>query len=206
LATLAILLALYAASYMFLPPIGRSAIAISTTLFCLHTIAFGERPHAAFWGLAALAMPVLPSLQFMLGYPMRIVSAALSVGVLQAQGLAVARQGTFVVWRDEMIQFDAPCSGVNMLWAGMLLTFMGCVLLRLHLMKVVLAVGSTLLLAIVCNALRASSLFYVEAGLIAQVPAWWHEGIGIASFIVSAAVTLRFLAWLRNWETFAWVK
>ena len=206
LGALPILLALYAASYMFLPPIGRTAIAISTTLFCLHIIAFGERPPAAFWGLAALAMPVLPSLQFVLGYPMRIISAALSVGLLQAQGLAVGRQGTFLVWHDEMIQFDAPCSGVNMLWAGLLLTFMGCVLLRLDAMKVVLAVGLTLVLAIVCNVLRASSLFYVEAGLIAQAPAWWHQGIGITAFVLSAAVTLRFLAWLRHRETSAWVK
>jgi len=200
LAAFTTLLALYAASYMFLPPIGRAAIAISTTLFCLHVIAFGERPPAAFWGLAALAMPVLPSLQFMLGYPMRIVSAALAVGLLQAQGLAVSRQGTFMVWRDEMIQFDAPCSGVNMLWAGLLLTFMGCVALRLDAMKVILAVGSALVLAIVCNVLRASSLFYVEAGLIGQAPAWWHQGIGIAAFTLSAAVTLRFLAVLRYRE------
>src|SRR5262249_39565045 len=157
-------------------------------------------PPAAFWGLAALAMPVLPSLQFMLGYPMRIVSAALAVGLLQAQGLAVSRQGTFMVWRDEMIQFDAPCSGVNMLWAGLLLTFMGCVALRLDAMKVILAVGSALVLAIVCNVLRASSLFYVEAGLIGQAPAWWHQGIGIAAFTLSAAVTLRFLAVLRYRE------
>ena len=64
-----------------------------------------------------------------------------TVGLLQAQGLAVARQGTFLLWRDEMVQFDAPCSGVNMLWAGLLLTLMGCVLFRLGAMKVAVAVA-----------------------------------------------------------------
>jgi exosortase/archaeosortase family protein len=197
---IAILLAAYAASYAVLPPIARAAIAVAATLFCLHLATFRERPPFAFWGLVALALPVLPSLQFVLGYPMRIVSAALSVGLLQLHGLAVARQGTFLVWRGEMIQFDAPCSGVNMLWAGLLLTLMGCVLFRFGVLRVMAAVALSLLLAIATNVLRAASLFYVEAGLVPQAPAWWHEGIGIAAFTLSAVVTLWFLTRLRGRE------
>lgn len=195
----ALLLAAFAASYAVLPPIARAAIAIAATLFCCHLAAFKERPPAAFWGLVALALPVVPSLQFMLGYPMRIVSASLSVGLLQAHGLAVTRQGTFLAWRDELIQFDAPCSGVNMLWAGLLLTLMGCVLFRFGIIKVMAGVALSLVLAIACNVLRATSLFYVEAGLV-QAPTWWHEGIGIAAFTLSAAVTLWLLTRLRGRE------
>jgi exosortase/archaeosortase family protein len=187
LIAVALLLAAYAASHAVLPPIGRAAIA--------------TRPPVAFWGLVALALPVLPSLQFTLGYPMRVVSAALTVGLLQVHGLAVARQGTFLVWRDELIQFDAPCSGVNMLWAGLLLTLMGCVLFRFGAIKVAAAVALSLALAIACNVLRAASLFYVEAGLIGRAPAWWHDGIGIAAFMLSAAVTLWLLTQLRGRET-----
>jgi exosortase/archaeosortase family protein len=187
---LALLLAAYAASHLLLPPIMRAALAIAATLFALYQGAMRERPPAAFWGLVALALPVLPSLQFVLGYPMRIVSAALSVALLNAQGLAVARQGTFLIWRGEMLQFDAPCSGVNMLWAALLLTLMGCLLLRFSLLKVAAAVALATVLSIGCNVLRASSLFYVEAGLVPHAPAWWHDGIGIAAFSLSAAVTL----------------
>jgi len=203
LVTIAILLAVYAASYAVLPPIGRAAIAIAATLYCCHLAAFRERPPVAFWGLAALALPVVPSLQFMLGYPMRIVSAALSVGLLQLHGLTVERQGTFLVWRGEMIQFDAPCSGVNMLWAGLLLTLMGCVLFRFGTLKVTVAVALSLVLAIACNVLRAASLFYVEAGLVPQAPAWWHEGIGIAAFMLSVMATLWLLTRLRGREATA---
>ena len=166
-----------------------------------HLAAFRERPPIAFWGLVALALPVLPSLQFTLGYPMRVVSAALTVGLLQAHGLMVARQGTFLVWRDEMVQFDAPCSGVNMLWAGLLLTLMGCVLLRLGALKVVIAVVLSVALAIAGNVLRASSLFYVESGLVPHAPGWWHDGIGVVAFVLSAAVTLWLLGRLRDRET-----
>ena len=49
---------------------------------------------------------------------------------------------------------------------------------------------AALALAVAGNALRAASLFYVEAGLIADAPAWWHDGIGLAAFALSAAATL----------------
>ena len=201
---IAVLLAAYAASYGVLPPIVRAAIAIAATLFCCYLAAFRERPPIAFWGLVALALPVLPSLQFTLGYPMRVVSAALAVALLQSQGVLVARQGTFLVWRDAMVQFDAPCSGVNMLWAGLVLTLAGCVLFRLRAPSVLAAVALSVVLAIACNALRASSLFYGEVGLIPLGPAWGHDAIGIAAFMVSAGITFWFLARLRDREMVPW--
>jgi exosortase/archaeosortase family protein len=196
----AALLAVYAATHGVLPPIVRAAAAIAVAFFCLYVALCGERPPVAFWGLVALALPVLPSLQFTLGYPLRVVSAALTVGLLQAHGLVVERQGTFLAWRGELVQFDAPCSGVNMLWAGLLLTLMGCVLLRLGALRTMLAAGLSVVLAIACNVLRASSLFYVEAGLVPQAPAWWHDGIGIAAFALSAIATLWVLARLQGGE------
>ena len=184
------LLLLYAVAYPGLPPIVRAAIAISATLYCLHVAALKARPPLAFWGLVTLALPVLPSLQFMLGYPMRVVSAALTVSLLRLQGLAVEQQGTFLLWRGETVQFDAPCSGVSMLWAGLLLTLLGATLLRLTAIRMLAALAAAVMFAIVGNALRAASLFYVEAGLIADAPAWWHDGIGLAAFVLSAAASL----------------
>jgi exosortase/archaeosortase family protein len=194
----AILLGVYASSYALLPPIMRAALAIAATLFALHLAVFKERPPVAFWGLVALALPVVPSLQFVLGYPMRVVSATLAVALLQAQGLAVARQGTFLLWHGEMVDFDAPCSGVNMLWAGLLLTLMGCVLFRLGAIKVAVAIALSVALSIASNALRAASLFYVEAGFFAGAPEWWHDGIGLAAFTASSMATLWLLARLRE--------
>jgi len=201
---IASLLAVLAATHAVLPPIVRAAAAVALTLFCLHVAMFKERPPVAFWGLVALALPVLPSLQFTLGYPMRVVSAALTAGLLQAHGLMAVRQGTFLVWRDEMVQFDAPCSGVSMLWAGLLPTLMGCLLLRLGVLKVMAAVAISIVLTIACNALRASSLFYVEAGLIPQAPGWWHNGIGVAAFALSAATILWVLTRLSGGEAIRW--
>src|SRR5262249_7220016 len=152
--------------------------------------AFRTRPPVAFWGLVALALPVVPSLQFTFGYPMRIVSAALAVGLLQIHGMGVTRQGTFLLWRDEMVQFDAPRSGVHMLWAGLLLTLGVCVLFRLGPLKVALAILLSLALTLAANVLRASSLFYLETGFVAHSPAWWHEGVGVAAFVAASTVML----------------
>src|SRR5262249_59115555 len=108
--------------------------------------------------------------------------------------------GRVRLWRDGWSQSDAPSSGVRMLWAGLLLTLMGCVLFRLGIIKVVVAVALSLVLAIACNVLRATSLFYVEAGLLPHAQAWWHEAIGIAAFTLSATVTVWLLSRLRGRE------
>ncbi len=197
---LALLLVMYAASHFIAPPIVRSAIAVSTALACLYLIFFVSRPPAAFWGLIALAMPVLPSLQFVLGYPLRVISATLTVALLQMQGHAVVQDAANLVWRGESIQFDAPCSGVSMLRAGLLLTLMGCILLRFDALKTLAAVVLCTLLTIVCNALRATSLFYVEGGLIAEASPWWHDGIGIAAFGLLAIATLWMLVKINGRE------
>ncbi len=165
-------------------------MAIALSLFCLHCAAFRTHPPVTLWGLVALALPVVPSLQFTLGYPMRIVSAALAVGLLQMHGIGVTRQGTFLLWRGEMVQFDAPCSGVNMLWAGLLLTLAGCVLFRPGPVKDALGVVLSLLLTLAANVLRAASLFYLETGFVAHSPAWWHEGVGVAAFVVASGAML----------------
>jgi exosortase/archaeosortase family protein len=186
--TLAAVLALYAVSYAYLPPIMRAGLAVPATLYAIHAGLLRHQPPVAFWGLVALALPVLPSLQLVLGYPMRAVAAAASAGLLQAQGLVVERQGTLLVWQGRMVQFDAPCSGVNMLWAGLMLAFMGSLLLRLDVRRTAAAVALAVVTTLVANVLRGTSLFYIEAGIVTWAPAWWHEALGIAAFAFAAAL------------------
>jgi len=182
------LLMLYGLSFATaMPPIGRAALAVCAAVACLYGALLDRKPPLALYALIALSLPVLPSLQMTFGYGMRVVSAAMTVGLLRAQGLGVERQGTFLVWRGEMVQFDAPCSGVNMVWAGLLIALMGSIALRLSIWRTALAVLAGAALAVAGNVLRASSLFYVEAGLIAGLPSAAHEAIGIVAFVLCAA-------------------
>ncbi len=200
LAQLTALLCLYAAAELMLPPIFAAALAVTAALLTLYLAGFGQRPPFAFWGLVALALPVLPSLQFVLGYPMRLVSAALTVALLDLQGLPIERQGTYVVVRGEMVQFDAPCSGVSMMWALMLLTLMISVLYRFNFVKLALAVCGTIAIAIACNVLRVSSLLYAEFGNWAPPGSFAHEGIGLVAFVLSAAGVMAALNRLNGRE------
>ena len=177
------------------PPILQSAIATTALAYLFYRAAHDMAPPPAFWGLIALSMPVLPSLQFVLGYPLRVVSASLTVTLLNLQGVPITRDGTYVTVAGETAQFDAPCSGIAMLWALVLVTLMAAVITRLSLAKLSLALLLTVTVAIAANALRVSSLLYATTVLGTSEPPWLHEAVGLAAFAVSAVLLA---AGLRN--------
>lgn len=195
---LMLLLLLYGLCHMLpLPPILRAAIACLSLSLTLHLATFGRPPVAAYWGMVLCALPVVPSLQFYLGYPARLLSAGLTVPLLNMNGLAVRREGTYLVWQNQMLQFDAPCSGVTMLWAGLLLTFSVAYLRAFSFWMTLQALGICAVFIICGNVLRAASLFYLETGLWPAAPHWWHEGVGVMVFLATAAALLVALNGLR---------
>lgn len=200
----AALLASYAALHGFGPPIVLAAIAVMASLPLFYRAVVGERPPLALYALAALSLPVLPSLQFVLGYPMRLISASLTVGLLELQGLAVVREGTHLLFAGQTVEFDAPCSGIRMLWAGLMLTLAACVIWRSGVVMTLIAVSASILMTLAANVFRASSLFYVEAGLLPGAAPWWHEAIGLVAFAISAVATVLVLARLNALEVRAW--
>lgn len=183
------LLAVYILALPFAPPILRAGIAVLALLYALD-----RTPPPALWIMGLLATPVVPTLQFYLGYPLRIVSAAVSVVLLRLNGLAVERQGTYLAWRGELVQFDAPCSGVSMLWAGLLLTAMLAYVHRLRWMQLGTVLLGCTMVVTVANILRATSLFFLETKQIASAPQWLHEGSGLAAFAVAGLA----MAWLTS--------
>ncbi len=197
-----LLLVVYGITYPFVPPIVRSAIAITSMLLTIYLAAFGARPPIAFWGMALLTLPVVPTLQFYIGYPARVISAALTVPLLQLNGLSVVREGTYLRWQNELLQFDAPCSGVTMLWAGLFLTLLISFVHRFTLKQTLVALSVGGVLVLFGNVLRASSLFYLEVGLFSANEPWWHMGVGVITFLVTAyfiVITLnRFKLWCKH--------
>ena len=175
---------LYAASYAWLPPIFRAALAVtaagSTLSFCR-----GRSLQPGVAGLLLLALPVIPSLQFVLGYPLRVAVGCLAAPLLNLSGFAVVREGAGLNWGGELIAIDAPCSGVRMLWAALFLTFALADLYRLGWVRTGLASMLALVAVLLGNTLRAAALFYLEAGVI-KLPAWSHEGTGVIVFLATA--------------------
>jgi exosortase/archaeosortase family protein len=199
---IALLLTLYSLSFLLpVPSIVRAAVAFLTLFMIIYWASFGKHPPVSFWALIAICLPVVPSLQFYLGYPARIISASLTVPLLQLNGVPVARSGTNLVWQGQLLQFDAPCSGVTMLWAGLLITLFVCLVYRFSLLKTAVAIVIALLIVLIGNVLRASSLFYLETGALSFEQPWMHDGIGIAAFLLIAAGILMTLTKLQQWSS-----
>ncbi|WP_255033777.1 exosortase Q [Rhodoferax sp. TH121] len=128
-------------------------------------------------GLSVLSLPLLASLQFYAGFPLRVVTAEASRCLLSIAH-TVERTGSSLVVNGQLIIVDAPCSGVQMAWLGY---FTACVvalatsqsnktfLLRLPVVGVLVLLG---------NVLRNTVLVVLQASGTA-VPDWGHEGVGL---------------------------
>lgn len=160
-----------------LPPLAAGLLAV-LALAC-GLLAFLPKRVAALpvAGLAVLALPLLSSLQFYAGYPLRVITAEASRWLL-APGFAVAREGSALLVDGRLVIVDAPCSGVQMVWLGY---FTACAvalwtrcddrgfLARLPLVGVLVLAG---------NIVRNSLLVAFEAAGRPLAP-WAHDGLGL---------------------------
>jgi exosortase/archaeosortase family protein len=147
---------------------------------------FGRLFHPGLFGLFYLSLPTIPTLQFFGGYPLRVVVATLSAPILRLAGFAVTPEGTCLNWAGRLIWIDAPCSGIKMVWVGLLLTFVVLCLYELPLLKTLLLLPLVGVVIMVANVFRAVALFYIEAGVL-RLPSWGHECAGLIAFVLEAA-------------------
>jgi exosortase/archaeosortase family protein len=160
-----------------LPPLLASLLAVLALAAVL--LAFLPRQVAAtpVLLLAVLALPLLSSLQFYAGYPLRVLTATSSQGLL-APFFTVLREGSALLVDGRLVIVDAPCSGVQMAWLGYFTA--GATALWAGLAdRTVLArlpcVGLTVLAG---NVLRNTLLVAAE-GAGRPLPAWGHEALGL---------------------------
>ena len=160
-----------------LPPLAASLLAV-LALAC-GLVAFLPRRVAALpvAMLAVLALPLLSSLQFYAGYPLRVLTAEASRWLL-APGFSVAREGSTLLVDGRLVIVDAPCSGVQMVWLGY---FSACVVAlwaertdRAFLARLPV-VG---LLVLAGNSVRNSVLIAFEGAGQPLAP-WAHGALGL---------------------------
>ena len=186
---LILLLLAYAAAALLAPPLIRIAPAVLAVCYCLHAARHAGAPRGSFYGLVLLALPVLPSLEFYAAYPVRLAAIEVSAALLRMNGVAVETQGLALRYGGQLVQFDAPCSGVHMLWTCWFLTSALAYLHRWPWWRYGLALLLASSIAVAGNIVRATSLFYLEAKLlVVDQAAWMHEAVGVAAFCLTAAV------------------
>jgi exosortase/archaeosortase family protein len=181
-----IALAAYAASFPFLPRLASALLAFLALGFAWSLWRHGTpfRPWSV--GLGLLALPMASSLQFYLGYPLRIASGCVALVLLRLGGAAVEREGVYLRAGGDLVMIDAPCSGMRMLWAALLLACCLAALLRLRARASLLAIAAAVVLAVAGNGLRTAALFWADVNL-AGLPGSSHAGIGVVAFAMLAA-------------------
>ena len=177
---------IYALAAPFAPPLVRAMLAMSALAATWTSIAGARDRLPAVIALLVLSVPVIESLQFYAGYPLRLITAAGATGLLNLAGLDVARVGTNMSLGSHLVLVDAPCSGVRMLWTACVLV---CVLVaqraRIGALQLACAGLLAVPLVLAANSLRAALLFVVETRA-EPPPAFWHSAIGVASFTLLA--------------------
>ena len=179
------------------PPIFAAGVAM-LSLAAFLASALPQRPAAPMATLLLLSLPVIASLQFYLGYPLRLATAHAAAPLLALAGVDAQASGAALLWQGRTILVDPPCAGIGMLWVGSwaaaLLSYLNDASARRTLANGCVAAAAVF----VANVLRNALLFFPEAGLV-PAPAWLHPAIGLAAF---AAALLPILA-LASRERFA---
>jgi len=175
---------------MAAPPLLAACVAVLALVAGLCAFVPSGTPLLPLAGLSVLALPVVSSLQFYAGFPLRVVTAQLSTWALQLGGMAAERSGTAMLVEGRLVIVDAPCSGVQMVWMAYFCACTvawWCGLDTRRFAKRLAFVGVIVLMG---NVLRNSVLVVLEARQ-ASVPALWHEAIGLAVLALVCAAVAR---------------
>ena len=163
----------------WLPPMLRAGLAVSGLATC-----YGIHRRAGLVGLLALSLPVVASMQFFLGYPLRLVAAEGAVKLLELGSLVVFRSGTQIELAGQVIGVDPACGGVRMLWHALVAAMALAAIHRLTWRATIITGFAAIVLVIPANIVRAALLAVKETGHLPEIMLG-HGSIGLLSFIIA---------------------
>lgn len=176
-----------------IPALIRAMAGIASVMTMLFALREPGQPVLPMFGLGILSLPILSSLQFFAGYPLRIVTAGISAWLLQAGGIDTVREGTALQVAGHLVMVDAPCSGIHMAWAAYFTACVAGTWLRLPDRTFLRRLPWLSLLIISGNVIRNTLLVIKESGML-PLPEWTHEGIGLLIFAGVCVLILRLMA------------
>ena len=177
-----------------LPPIVAAALAMLALVALLDGMLPPSRPRIALAFLALLTLPLVASLNFYLGYPLRWLCGHGAAVLLGMAGLQVTPEGAALLWNGKTVLVDAPCAGIAMLWVGMYAAALMSWLVRAGAVRTVANAAAAALIVVFANMVRNALLFFKEAEVVA-LPAWTHEGIGLLLFAAAFLSIYRVCSW-----------
>lgn len=191
-----VLVLIYAVTFPVLPPLLRAILAVLALSCTLSMCYLGRSVHIGILGLLLLSLPLIASLQFYLGYPVRVLTAEIASRLIAVTGYPVVAAGNCFHWAGEVIAVDAPCSGIKMLWSGLYVNFTLACFGGLSPSRTWLSYSLSTLTIFIGNLIRTTILFYAEAGIIRfprfpQFPTDGHQVIGLVAFVCVVLVIMR---------------
>ena len=184
------------ATWHILPPLFSTLLALLGFTAGMLALLPGSVACVPVLGLAALSLPLMASLQFYAGYPLRLVAAEISRWLLMP-GYQVERDGVALRVDGQLVLVDAACSGVQLVWLGY---FTACATALLtgcdntRFLRRLPVVGSLVLAG---NVLRNAALIALQADGKA-VAAWLHEGIGLLTLVTVCALIFQIIQGKRG--------
>jgi len=145
--------------------------------------------------LGVLALPLGPSLDYVCGYPMRVVSGTLAAWLLEAGGMEAASVGATLRVEGRAVFLDPACSGIHMLWTTLLLSAVLGAVHGARPARLSILTACAAGLAVVANAWRSAALAAAEVRVAVGVPGWLHEAVGLCAFALVAVVLLNLSRW-----------
>lgn len=191
---LCLLAILYAGSTFLAPPLIRAILGM--TMFCslISWTMHGRLCSPSIWMLGYLALPILPSLEFYLSYPLRLVTIEIVTVILKHLYFpGLVREGLGLVIGSHRIQVDDPCACIHMLWMSALCIAGLSAWMRLGPWATLKFSAFGSLMLFISNIYRCMALFFFE-GSILFLNDWMHSAIGLLCF---AAVILSLLIYLK---------
>jgi exosortase/archaeosortase family protein len=179
------------------PPIVAGAIAILSVTTLLAGMLPPERPRAALAVMALLALPLVASLNFYLGYPLRWLCSHGVAALLSVTGWQVTPEGAALLWNGKTILVDAPCAGIAMLWVGVYAAALMSYAYRASTARTVLNLLAATAIMVAGNLVRNSALFFKEVGIV-SLPQWTHEAIGLLVFGLMCWAMYHLFSWRRH--------
>jgi exosortase/archaeosortase family protein len=160
------------------PPLAHALLGAVALTFAWAAFREGRAPVLPVLGLMWLALPVLASLQFFAGFPLRAATAWLSAGLLQAAGVAAQAAGASVAIEGRLVLVDAPCSGVQLAWFAYCTACAAAVWRRVPDARFVRRLAGVGMAALLGNVVRNTLLLAAEGGVVAW-PGWAHDAVGL---------------------------
>ena len=195
-ASMALALAANGAWWAGVPALPASLVAALSLVCALLAWWPATQPRVPLAGLVVLALPWIASLQFYLGFPLRVITAQLSAWGLQFAGFDASRSGASMEVNGQLVIVDAPCSGVQMAWLAYFTACSAAAVLGVSDRRFARRAAWVGAIVLCANVLRNSVLVALESragGLDAR----WHEAIGL---VVLAAVCAAVLALVQHKE------